>query len=985
MYEIQKEADKKSILTMKELVENLTKNKLQLTTDISALKDRIVGLQKSNKELEKNKSLQQVQLPDSKAFQELQKKCDRYKVENIAQSEKIKRIKNRLLEVSRKLTKLKESKVALMTIQNEYASSITKWQGEILKASNLLYTHIDKIENDRKVLENKLGSSANIRHCLPYMVDLCETAIREVNGYKKEIKRQHEIIVFEENPKTTENLYVSKLEALDKEFKELNDKSRNVLKEKAKSTKELQYIYECVPHLIELCNKAVFEYNNFSKETKVSSSNDKTLACSAEKDLRMVDLLAEMRELNEILKKRGDVISRQEEKIHELENKINEMEKEEFQKSDLQSEILSNSTISRAEEISRLKEVDECLEEKYGKLRILASKLKKKCQDQAELLLKMDAKKTAKNIQALQIENDKLQDEIEILKKGNCSTVNLDFQKEKDSFDLIKNQIEIERDNLKIELDSKLKEIDKQKIELQKLNAAKKQSNVLSLEVEAYEKSLNEVSGRLSEKNSIVESLQNCIEKKDEQIQSLNKEIQHLVENIDGEKKHSQELKLKIDFQQKQLKAKEHDYSSLSKELKHLQSEYEKLNTEKCDLSLTISETTSQNQNVCFSLTKDKEQLIEQVVKLEETVEELKSNLTTIKINFDDMKDEYTSYKFKAQSVLRQNQTKESSRERELEDELVDIKTEKETLNIQLRVLSERLSASEKKVLELTTDYERVDKRCKELINMLEETREQNDLILTESKRQNELYKESLRSHMHQIDNLNVCYKVQIEELEKKHQAGLILARENLKGTSSLYPSQQSATKSVDEQKIDLLLMEREDAEGSESSVPIVPRRKMSQIQSRSKHDAIPLDQLLNSAVEFQDEIYAEDDQDLGSFRAKFLAQENQVKYLTSLLAETEQDLAKLSQQNSILKEEIRRNERAEEREKHMHNSEYLKNVVVKFITLSNGDERLRLVPVLNTILKLSREEYQTVENVAKGNSLDHGNRGWGNLLWKNS
>lgn len=38
-----------------------------------------------------------------------------------------------------------------------------------------------------------------------------------------------------------------------------------------------------------------------------------------------------------------------------------------------------------------------------------------------------------------------------------------------------------------------------------------------------------------------------------------------------------------------------------------------------------------------------------------------------------------------------------------------------------------------------------------------------------------------------------------------------------------------------------------------------------------------------------------------------------------------------------------------------------------QFITLSNTDERQRLVPVLNTILRLSRSEMEMLNCVAKG------------------
>lgn len=41
-----------------------------------------------------------------------------------------------------------------------------------------------------------------------------------------------------------------------------------------------------------------------------------------------------------------------------------------------------------------------------------------------------------------------------------------------------------------------------------------------------------------------------------------------------------------------------------------------------------------------------------------------------------------------------------------------------------------------------------------------------------------------------------------------------------------------------------------------------------------------------------------------------------------------------------------------------------------QFITLKNGDERSRLIPVLNTILKLSPEETHQLNQIAGGKKL---------------
>lgn len=54
------------------------------------------------------------------------------------------------------------------------------------------------------------------------------------------------------------------------------------------------------------------------------------------------------------------------------------------------------------------------------------------------------------------------------------------------------------------------------------------------------------------------------------------------------------------------------------------------------------------------------------------------------------------------------------------------------------------------------------------------------------------------------------------------------------------------------------------------------------------------------------------------------------VNHLSALLSEAECDVARLTQLNDVLKEELRRQERSTEREKHMHNLEYMKHVIFK-------------------------------------------------------
>ena len=92
----------------------------------------------------------------------------------------------------------------------------------------------------------------------------------------------------------------------------------------------------------------------------------------------------------------------------------------------------------------------------------------------------------------------------------------------------------------------------------------------------------------------------------------------------------------------------------------------------------------------------------------------------------------------------------------------------------------------------------------------------------------------------------------------------------------------------------------------------------------------------------------------------------------TELLNESELNNVRSSEQVSLLKDEIRRIERNMERAESISNLEYLKNVILKFFILKSTPERLQLIPVLVTMLKLSPDEQAQLVRVANASvSID--------------
>ncbi|XP_055607968.1 GRIP and coiled-coil domain-containing protein 2-like [Uranotaenia lowii] len=734
---------------------------------------------------------------------------------------------------------------------------------------------------------------------------------------------------------------------------------------------------------------------------------------------------------------------------------------------DGQSDVMSTSTISRLEEAGRMRDLEDSFEEKYNKLRALAVRLKKKVSEQTLTLQQYEKERESKavaggkNLQSLQAEYDKLLDQLEGERQRNetleaelkCAKTSADsgktledasahqreqelsLKREKEAFNLVKKEIEAENQKLKNALKAKEKqftdELESQKelkAELEKLRLAAKKANVLNLEMEAYEKSLAELNRKLEAKKEQVKELEGNLEAQEGTTKSLKSQIALLEQSLSGERSHSQELKKNVDLQQEKLRVSEHQRGELNVELAQLKVDFERIKIEMETGKVELNEAITEKEKSCGVFEAEKSKILKQVYSLESELSSLKETLAEKEQELEDNKAEFASYKIRAQSVLRQNQSKDNSREQELMEEVETVRKTLEVTQSKFQTFSQQLMDANKSCEELKADKVRLQARCKELHELLEVGRLQNETLMEEIRGSNLNHQEALKTQRLQNETLVNCYKKQLEDMQEKHTQELKELQSQIKqqqprdvmdstdsknnnfqpGLLGPIPKGQHIS---DEQKISLLLMEREECEGSESTssqngATGGTHRKISnsshhqQLRSqRSNRDLIPLDELLNSSFDDGSSVLYGDGVDdennspsqlvgrtvsptveLQQTRGLLTKQESRVRHLTALLAEAEQDLAKLTQLNELLKEEVRRHERAIEREKHVHNSEYLKNVIFKFLTLNSGDERSHLVPVLNTILRLSPEETQKLNNVARG--TESGGRGWTGILW---
>ncbi|XP_039431092.1 GRIP and coiled-coil domain-containing protein 2 [Culex pipiens pallens] len=1086
-----------------EFEDDLSKNLTELTES----KKQLEELHKSNSKLEARAKDYEDKIQQH--VLEKDKLEESFKTQNDKHSQQIDAINLKLQQEASEKESLQKQLAELQTKTQETLQNEAVQENEFSKQLDVLEAQIEakteelsdcnqklqETRNEKILLQQELGKSQKCIEALNVQLMQTQETVKAMTedfekrfaeAQQNQTSQQEQELLIQKRLDELQQLYqsqVSELQAANVHFSEMSSKAaasevldehnRKLRETIAERDTELTTMRKSLEETSDALQSLQVQHQELAQQGTTTREELGSLQSKFELvKLENSELLSELKEINEILKERGGVISLQVSKISELEAakgtlqqkfterelRIGELERTVTERDlelnalrdrniDTQSDVMSTSTISRADESARMRDVDDSFEEKYIKLRALAVKLKKKVAEQTIQLQRYEKEGLGKNLQSLQAENDKLLDQLEGERKNveqlkqDIETLNQlrtevdsskkdksslessireyreqvqSLKREKEAFNMAKKEIDAENQKLKVALKAKEKQLTDEleaqkelKAEVERSRLAAKKANVLNLEMEAYEKSLAELNKKLEAKKDQVKELESTMEVQEGTIKSLKSQIALLDQSLASERSHSQELKKNVDVQQEKLRLSEHQRGETNVELAQLKMDYEKMKMEIESNRVELSEAISEKEKVSSGLETEKSRLMKQVYSLESTVDELKVQLKDREQETEDVKAEFASYKIRAQSVLRQNQSKDSGKEVELQEEVQNLQKALDVTQTKLQNASQQMAELTKSCEELRFDKTRLQSRSKELHDLLEESRLQHESLLEESRQMNLNHQEALKTQRLQNETLVNCYKKQLDELQEKHSLELSALQSRIGHTGRDHPENnnhipsQHSSRISDEQKINLLLMEREEGEGSESTssqntAVATARRKVStssqpRAANRSTRDLIPLDELLNSSFDDTASVFG-DPADDSSVRAispglelqqtkeQLGKQESRVRHLTALLAEAEQDLAKLNQLNELLKEEVRRQERSIEREKHAHNSEYLKNVIFKFLTLNSGDEKSRLVPVLNTILRLSPDETQKLNNVAKGS--EGGVRGWTGILW---
>lgn len=318
-------------------------------------------------------------------------------------------------------------------------------------------------------------------------------------------------------------------------------------------------------------------------------------------------------------------------------------------------------------------------------------------------------------------------------------------------------------------------------------------------------------------------------------------------------------------MQQVKMKECEHEKIELKIKLDECTKENNSLKLEMADVRLELSQYTVDKEKLITTLQSENEKNIRQIFAFEDEIRNLKSRLNEADQELVNVRTEFASYKVRAQSVLRQNQAKDTSKEDDLKEELSSALKSNENLTAKLNAAIEQNHRNETLLNEANNDKDHLKSRCKELLQLLDESRRQADGLQEESRKQLQENNEALKMQRVQIDTLNSCYQKQIADLEEKHAQEVLVLKTSIKETDSraqavLEKSRNLSASLTDEQRIDLILTERQEGEGSESTAPIasVIQKKLS--TTRGKRHLIPLDELLNTPFDDNDNIVVDEE-----------------------------------------------------------------------------------------------------------------------------
>ncbi|XP_050777479.1 GRIP and coiled-coil domain-containing protein 2 isoform X3 [Gopherus flavomarginatus] len=538
--------------------------------------------------------------------------------------------------------------------------------------------------------------------------------------------------------------------------------------------------------------------------------------------------------------------------------------------------------------------------------------------------------------------------------------------------------LEMQRAKAKVD-----KELEAEKfLKEQKIKDAQK-STLMDMEMADYDRLVKELNQKITDKNCKIEDLEQELRIQKQKQETLQEEIQSLQSSVLQYEERNSQIKQLLVKTKKELadsRQAENDRLILQASLKgELEASQQQVEVYK----IQLAELTSEKHKIQEHLRTSSEQHQRTLSSYQQKIATLQEECNTAKAEQVAVTSEFESYKVRVHNVLKQQKNKSASQteterakqEREHMETVIDqlkVKLQDAQHNLQISVTELQALQSEHDTL-----LERHNKMLQETVTKEAELREKVCTIQSENMVLKSEHSQTVNQLMTQNEALQNSFRDQVRHLQEEHRKTVETLQQQLSKVEAQFfqlksePSTRGPAvsnlpvknlrerRNTDLPLLDVHTVAREEGEGMETT-------DTESVSSASIY--MPsLEQLLNSPEakfeppQWQTELTKEE------LVQKLNTTTKSADHLNGLLHESEATNAILMEQIKLLKSEVRRLERNQEREKSVANLEYLKNVLLQFIFLKSGSERERLLPVMDTMLQLSPEEKGKLVAIAHG------------------
>uniref|UniRef100_A0A4W3JF57 GRIP and coiled-coil domain containing 2 n=1 Tax=Callorhinchus milii TaxID=7868 RepID=A0A4W3JF57_CALMI len=553
-----------------------------------------------------------------------------------------------------------------------------------------------------------------------------------------------------------------------------------------------------------------------------------------------------------------------------------------------------------------------------------------------------------------------------------------------------------EIDELKKQLQKEKQQLQQTVQELEFVRKDAQQSTLMDMEIADYERFVKELNQKISDRDNRIVQFEEDMALYKQKQKTLEDEIISLQKTLEEEKEKNTRMKQILVKTKKELadsKRVEADQSVLQASIKG-ELEASQQQVENC--KILVAELTAEKHRIQEQFRLANEQNHRTVSALTQKTAALEEERNIAKAEQTAIGAEFESYKVRVHNVLKQqknrsaaqSETELTKQERQHLEKVIDqlkAKLQEFQCNLQANVAELQALQSEHDTL-----LERHNRILQETVSKEAELREKLCCVQSENMVLKSEYTQAVSQLTAQNDAAHQSFREQVRRLQEEHRKTVETLQKQLsKMEAQLFQLQSESTlasesgclwKPLRERRngdipvLDINTIDREEGEGMEMIETESVSSSSTQIGS--------LEQLLNSPEVKLDAPQWQPEPSKDEMVQKLNTATKSIDHLNGLLRETEATNAILIEQITLLKNEVRRLERNQEREKSVANLEYLKNVLLKFIFLNAGSERQNLLPVIDTMLQLSPEERSKLAVIAQGEEENTSrSSGWASYL----